>query len=439
MKKLRDHLPEIILLMISVFLLLLMVAPYLMGFKVQQDYETILQTVSQQTGMQPEAVIYDRGWFSTDVRTILINPEKQPVAIFDQKIIHGPLYLGLLLKGYSPWVNMVIQGQVYSAEETSSALLKLFDKQHPVSVWASVDFSSNAQFTLDLPLLDTKLENAALRFSGFKLVMKYQNAENRLTGETSIEQGAYLNSNYAEFNNVVISFDQRLQDKDLLGDLVLSVGRLKFRIQSEQFDFYQLSTRLQNQYVQNSLAYSLNLNASRVHVLNEQLNGLAFTAQLNKVKAGLFDSWRENYSAETFSSGYFNLLSHFSDASVLIDPLSFYSEQGQFNSRFEARFNQADLFKEQNLLSKLEVKLDITIAELLFKNLYEGLASHYDLQMKDGQAYAAQLIKHYYLDPANHHYRLSFSNSEHKPMINSLLVSYEDLVQNFNLAELFEK
>ena len=108
--------PAEILIWIFVLLLVVVVAsPFALGFKIKTDYSALTQKISDMMQIDLSIVKYDRGYFSSDVTMDVQIPGVPASFQFKEKIIHGPVYLGLINQGKSPFVAAVIKGELLQA------------------------------------------------------------------------------------------------------------------------------------------------------------------------------------------------------------------------------------------------------------------------------------------------------------------------------------
>ena len=111
---------EIFLWFFAFILFLLVASPFVLGFKIKNDYPAVLAELSDLVQADIQIASYERGFFSSNaVLDIGLNgvPFKFQLK---ENIIHGPIYLGLINQGKLPFVAAVATGELLSPAELST-------------------------------------------------------------------------------------------------------------------------------------------------------------------------------------------------------------------------------------------------------------------------------------------------------------------------------
>jgi len=434
MKLFREYFYEMILSIISICLLILMVAPYWFGFKMQTNYENVLASLSENTSYTYEVVTYSRGWFSTDADLLVKDSDNTPVFYLKHKIIHGPLYLGLLLKGQSPVVSMVIKGEVISVANTNKTFFKLFDDSSRITLNAVIHSNDDAVVTLNVPDINKKIEDISYDFNNIKVKLKYFSESGQYQGEVTSDQIKIVGITPFEVSSLIVSFDQTLATNSLAGDLVVSFSELKTKLSDQMIDIRQFSTRLINNKSSDLLSLDLDANASVINVLNEQLNGLLFAAEITGVDYELIKNNVLAFFAEGNANEYFMFNDFYFFSALNVNSFDFVTEHGSFSSKLRLILGPLIDKSEKRYFMNVKPELNLSISNTLFRRIYEIVFDKNKLDTTEANKFVSSMIKYNYLEKNANKFQLRLSQKEGKFVVNDLLVGHDDFIENISSA-----
>ncbi|MDH5393856.1 MAG: YdgA family protein [Gammaproteobacteria bacterium] len=423
MKRLRDYLLEIILAVVSLSLLLLMLAPYWVGYTMQPEYERVIRSFSDNSGFSYEVISYDRQWFTTDAVLLVKSASNQTLAYMKHQIVHGPVYFGLLLQGRSPWVNMVIKASWLPAEINQQVLPRFLLPDQPIKLFAVIQHNNDAELSLTIPAIEGYHNDVKYKADAIDVSLKYRSDNSLLLGELKLPAFLMTNHQSLEADKIILSFNQKYSDQSFSGDIVLSLDSLRFILNNDMVDIKQLSSRIINSSEISGLSLALDLNVSRINVLNEQLNSLTVGAGVNGFNAdGL------HFDKQVLDPGF---LSGLEFQTINIKPLSFFTEHGALvadltlSNLLNRPFSLDSGFNENEPVFNLDISID------LFKRLFNLFASNLQQPVHDSRFFLNTMISLNYIEKNQEKIRIRLSNKHDKIVINDNFVNFYDLRSHF--------
>ena len=434
MKLFRDYFYEMILIVISFFLLVLLVAPYWFGYKMQTNYEDVLKTLSDNTDYSFEVISFNRGWFSTDADLLVKNSSNETLFYLKHQIIHGPVYLGLLLEGNSPVVSMVIKGDVIPVANKENIFSILFQDTKRIGVHAVIHSNADSVLTLNVPDIDRNIGAMKYEFENIDFKLKYFSDSNRYQGELSSKQIKLVGTSVFDVSNLILSFDQIINKDNLDGDLVLSFSSLKTKMAEQMLDIKQLSLRLRNKKASGLLGLDIDTNASVINVYNEQINGLSLGVKISDVKYNYLKEKVYGMLAANTEENVYIPDDYTFFTTLNVEPFDFITEHGSFSSKLSLTQNPVVSNEEGRYFMKVKPTLDLLVGDTLFKRIYEIIVSNYRLNSEESNQFIHSMIKLNYLEKNSNKYQLRLSTKDEKFMINDLLIDHDDLKNNLSSA-----
>lgn len=433
MKALRDHLFEILLALVALCLLVLLVAPYWFGFKMQSSYEGFLEAFSAHSDFSYEVVSYDKGWFSTYADLLVKDSDKKPVFYFRHQIIPGPIYLGLLLEGRSPIVNLVINGEVAAAPESNYILAQLIGKNDQrIKVHATVNMNDDAVVKFDVPDISQSVQGSVYKINGTQLKLVYSSAAQQFHGELSLKDFQLQNKNVLEVSQLIFNFDQLVNDHGYKGDIVISLDTLKTKFKDQMVAFRQLSSRVKNEKKNNLMNLDIDINASTINAFNEQLNSVSLGVQLSSV---YYDLLFKQIDQFLFGEIVLSDIDWHIFSALKIKPFGFYTEHGTYVSelQLDVRHNlpAADAL---DFYHRYETKLNMEVSDVLLKRIYEIITPSLDNAVNEVPVFLSKILQANYLEKYNNKFRLRLESKDDKYLINDLLIPYQDFERNLSQA-----
>ena len=431
MNIIRDYLLEIVLAIVSFILLLLLVLPYFSGYKIQSDYSGLINSVSQNTGLSFEVVEFQRHWFRSDARLLVKDKRHQALFEFKHQIIHGPLYLGLLLEGRSPLVNMVIKGTISPDNIQQGLFSKVLLSSQPVQVKAYIGFNNDAVASILMPAINDKVAGVTYQTEKFNVDLQYYPDESRFKGEISIPALISYDQSRLELEDFILNFDEVITNDGFSGDIVLSFGLLKFISKQRVIDFRKVSARFKNAMKNNSLDMGVDINVSKINLFNEQINSLSFGLLVNKLN---LTRVKEDFvffkNSATISDDELDF-SRYEYESLKIDPFNFYSEHGTFLVSMMLKTNGNNFVKNTNYFSDKDAELDVSLSLGLFKRVYEIISSNTSVSLQQFNLFARKMLKLNYMTRNLDKLKVNIFAKDDVFVINDQKVNFNDLSNNF--------
>lgn len=432
MKYIRDHLIEIFLAVISFCLLVLIFAPYWFGYRMQSGYESFFESFTRHSNHSYEVVSFDRGWFSSEAVLLVKSSNNKKLFYFNHQIIHGPVYLGLVLQGQSPFVNLVIKGQLIPAKHTDNLFASLYEQNaEPVKLNVAMKMNGNAVFAFDIPDIDRSLNGEQYKLEGAELRLEYFSESERYLGEFSAKDIVIPGALPVEVSRLIINFDQLISDQKIKGDIVLSLDSLKLRSAEQIFNINQFSARVQNQKISDLLDVQMTINASTINLFNEQANSLSLAIDTKSIVYNKLKDYLRSLSSDSIKNEkqYFNAFSSFS-----IKSFSFFTDHGLFNSSLVIAPSTVSIASDKNFHEQYNTTLDMQVGDMLFKRIYEISTEVFSVKSKPGDKFINKLLQFNYIEKHQNNYIVRLLKKNNKYMINDLLIPYEDFDKNLSTA-----
>jgi len=422
MKILRDYLLEIILAIISFSLLLLLLLPYFSGYKIQTDYSDALTTLSKSAGLSLETVSYQRNWFSSNARLIAKNSRQEIVFEVIQEIVHGPLYLGLILQGRSPVVNMVVKGHFIMAEpvQGSEQYAVFLSSLSPVTLSAYMDYDGDAVISLQASGNTTKKEDSSqFQIKTVSLDMEYTASSDQLEGELIIPELSFYGKQFVELENLMFGFEQVfLANKS--GDMVLSFSSLKFKHLQRIVDLRKVSARIKRSVNAGLHDLGFDLNVSKLNVFNEQVNNLSLRMLVSGLDlTGVSFFTRESNLASSLKDQMFSL--------IRIKPFSFFSEHGAMRSELSLTTEVDQVSDNEEFWSNKSLSLNAELTPAVFRRIYELSSDYSESEKNSFDVFKNRLYKLNYIDNSLGKVKINISGKNKNFVVNNHSLSYEKL------------
>jgi len=422
MKILRDYLLEIVLAIVSFLLLLLLLLPYFSGHKIQTDYSDVLTTLGKSTGLSFEAVSYQRNWFSSNARLIAKDSNQEIVFEAVHEIVHGPLYLGLLLQGRSPVVNMVIKGHIIMAMsvQESEQYRKFLNVISPVALSVYMDYDGDAVVSLSATGKTAQTGGSSqFHIKTVELDMEYMASSDRLEGELVIPELSFYGKQFIELENLMFGFEQELS-ANKTGDMVLSFASLKFKYLQQIVDLRKVSARVKRVINAGLLDLGFDLNISKLNIFNEQLNSFS----LGMLVSGL-DLTGVSFFKHEYDLGL--LLNEQAFTSLKVEPFGFFSEHGVMTSELMLTTEADHVPENEEFWSNKSVGFNAELTLAVFRRIYELASLYSETEMNSFDVFKKRLFKLNYIDNSLGKVNINISGKNKNFIVNNHNLSYEKL------------
>ena len=397
---------EITIWALVLLLLIMVVAPFALGFKIESDYSDLNKRMSDIFKVEIAISSYDRGYFSSQAVLDVQLPGFPEKIKFKEKIIHGPIYLGLINQSKSPFVAAVVRGQIETSVVEDELLKSVFQGQSALLYQNLIDFAGNVDIHAYMPAINTDVISDGklhhIESSALNIGLKYNQSEQKIVGENKLNNLIVTSKNEKiSLNNLELGFSGKMTENDLLmGDSVLSFDELEIKSSEEQFVLRDFSISSVNSEAASLVNSQLRINARSLFFSNEKLgpivlqlnaNGLNAKSLLEmadanknlqlKFQSAIPEEQMNAILAEKMMSLIPELLSQ---AVISIDPLSVQSELGALQANMSFSVNApnsnvaADLFY---LLTAIDFSLSIAVDEDFLKQLVEWQLMAVDEQL----------------------------------------------------------
>jgi len=387
---------EVIIWLFVFLLLALVISPFGLGFKIKEDYSALTQKMSDMMQVDIRIAKYDRGFFSSDA-IVEVQVPGMPVSIqLKENIIHGPVYLGLINQGKSPFIAAVVKGELLSAAGFESVVEQIFSGQSAIAYQSLIDFTGNVDVEGYMPPVDTVIEQdtgpLVIKSSGMLVTSHYSSADEKISGENKLSKFVLKSEDInIDLNNLNISFSGKMGENNLLmGDSVLSLDKLDVQTNNEQFALSNFSVSSVSTEAGMLVNAQLRMNAQEVLLSNQKLGPVIFALSVNGLNANSLNQITEMQKSmeEKVQQGIppeqLNAMMTgqmmgivpelFKQAVITIDPLSIQSELGKLESSLDFSVDGLDQNAPADpmfLLSAINFEMDMSVDEALLKQLVE--------------------------------------------------------------------
>ena len=378
-----------------VIFILLAFSPYIIGYKAKNDYTRLINQLSEISRLDLQVANYSQGFFSSQATLSLKLPDYSEKILFKEEIVHGPVYIGLISQGKSPFIAAVINGELDVQSVSLANIKKLFSGTNPVLYQHLIDFNGNVDSQVYMPamktLINDDVEPVSLESSGAIYTQFISSADGSVKGELNMPSFKINKSTFDMLlKNSVVSFSGKKGINQLMmGDSVVSVGRLNIDSADEQFAVKKLIVHSLSSEEGQFINTGAQISAREVLASNQKfgpvamnfsLNSLDITSllQLEKLQASLEQQQAQGASEEKINSIMFNQLAEvmpilLQNAEANINPLSINSELGRLEA--DMHFKMDGLAGQTSidpvtLLDAIKFNLNISIDEALIRKLF---------------------------------------------------------------------
>lgn len=381
------------LLFFLIFLGALLVVPGIVGFKVEEQYQGMLDRTGQ-TGFEILEQEYRRGWFSSEARSEL---RVQVQASADAA---EPLELVLTLENRIDHGPLTSQGMALAEIETDLLLNgeRLFPEDYPAVIATRILLDGSGSTVVEMPAMDLteNEERPAVRFGGLSGVVNFDAAIENVSVEMEMPGLEVMDDDL----QLVKAGEASVNSRSWIGEsgLTLGSGNLKLEDLSiydassgEQVSLQGLGLVVdsseQDGQVTGFAAYSLDSleigdQTYGPGILKVELVRLSAPVLLDLQRA--IENMQGQQMTETQRSmAVMGVLmgsaSEFlaNDPGMSIDPLRFSTPDGELNARFSVNaegLRWEHVGNPQLWITKLDSSLSLRIPEKLLRSLLANQA-----------------------------------------------------------------
>lgn len=363
MSKKRISLLEVFLWFIALILILLVASPFVLGFKIKQDYSFMLAEVASLSNAEIKIVSYERNFFSSDVVLSVGIPSTSLKFQFKENIVHGPVYLGLINQGKLPFVIAVASGEMLPVPEFSAQINQLFPGKSAMVYQNIIDLEGNLTSEGYVPAINAVLsagENKIkINSSGISLKSRFLLRTSKLSGDVIWPAVSVVTGkDTLQLQELTLNYSGEIGHNGLpVGDSVLAIKSMDYYANGDQLSLRSFNIQSISREHDNLLDTQLQMNALQVLASNVELGPLKFNFILNGLDAnklielqGIQDEMEHKISegipSEQVTASYAGqILALLPDllkqSEILIRPLDINSDIGNLHS--ELAFSIAGL------------------------------------------------------------------------------------------------
>ena len=282
---------EIALWFFACILFLLVASPFVLGFKIKNDYAAILHDVSNLVQADIQISSYERGFFSSNV-VLDIALSGAPFKFqLKEKIIHGPIYLGLINQGKSPFVAAVATGELLTPVEFSTQVNQLFPEASPLVYQNVIDFSGGIVSESYIPAIETTIETDSgvikVHSSGVTLLSNYSSQEGSLSGDIFWPVFSLAaEAEKMDIQGLNLNYSGSMGENNLLiGDSMLTLGLVDYHTNDDQLSVRSFNVQTMTNEQDKFLNSQLQMNAQEILASNVKLGPVSFNISINGLDA----------------------------------------------------------------------------------------------------------------------------------------------------------
>ena len=381
---------ELGLWLIALLMLFLVLSPYAIGLLVRQDYPRMLQNVARSLQGEVNIVQYEQGYFKSTIRYQLVFSSEATFE-FSEEIIHGPLYLGLINQGHSPFVAAVVQGQLLATHV--SGPLKPWLKNSEFVYQNVMDYNGDALIQAYLPAHKQAIQyqqtHYQMALAPISAETLYRADKQSFSGELKLSS-VHLQSADGQFSGKKAELSFMLlagQGALLEGDGLLSVQHVEYQSSKEQLVLQNLIVQLQNAQQGGQLTLGAQINVSEAFASNERFGPLEMNLSLYDLDADSVSRYlaQDNKMPDDLESSFAAFLPFFiKGAGIELHNFKLVSDLGDLQGQFLLSSDGVDSRSSADPLALLN-GLNLQLSFQADKALMEQVIA-WQLQMHEAQA-----------------------------------------------------
>ncbi len=385
---------EIILWLFVFLLIVISLTPFALGFKIKSDYSALINDFSDLMQVDLHVVNYEQGIFSSEVTLALTIANMPEPLQFKEQVIHGPIYLGLLAQGKSPFVAAVIKGQLDVLPSQQLMVQKIFSGNKPLVYQSNISFSGDLSSQIYVPAVNTRFEdeNGMLHIQSAGVIMNeyYSSANGLLKGDINVPAFKLKSPQFAvTAESINMSFSGSVGGNDIIvGDSVISMSLLDIDSGEEQFALRDLIVRSVSSDSAGLINSNTRIDARELLASNQKfgpmvldfsVNGLNAESlnQLQNIQNEVDEQLQQGLPPEQVQAMMTGQMMAvvpelIKQAEMKIKPLSIDSELGKLQAELDFTLDGLDANTPSDpmfLLGAISLDLKISVDEALLKQL----------------------------------------------------------------------
>jgi len=387
---------EILIWILVVFLLLAVLSPIGMGFKIQNDYPAMIQQHASSMDMVATVKSFKRGLYSSQAQIEITDPGSGNALMMIEDIIHGPIYLGLLTQGKSPLVAAVVKGKLAMVGNLQQAIKDLSGFDSLLGYQSVIDFNGNLEADLYSPPINNVTtkdgEQVRLNTSGIVGHTSFNVTEQKVVFTMSFPALNYESATEAAmFKHIQLDFAvQRGKTGILIGDSAVAFKDIDLDLDGKQFamkDFGlrtitsengQLIGSVTQVRMRSMLADNAKIGPAQLNIDVQGLDAnalLQFQKTQKDINAKRQQGMPEDQINSMMAGKMMTLVpALFKQAKIVIDPLTIDSELGKVDGTLSFSVSGLDDKAPMDptlILAAINFDLNLAIDKALLKKLIE--------------------------------------------------------------------
>jgi len=384
-----------VIIWITLFLFVLLAfSPYVIGYKAKSDYTNLINQMSKISQHDLHVSNYSQGFFSSQATVVLNLPQYPEPVLFKEEIVHGPVYLGLINQGKSPFIAAVIKGELDMEAAQLKTIKSILSGSGPVVYQHLISFNGNVDSQVYVPAINTLIQDGEttvhLESSGVIYTQFLSSADNSIKGEMTVPSFKVKEENFDMIlKGSVVNFSGHKGSTQLMiGDSVASVDVINIDSAEEQFAVKKLIVHSITSEEGELINSGAQISAREVLVSNQKIGPVALNLSINGLNANsllLLEKMiidLDNQAAQGVPEEKINNLMTsqmmvimpdlIKQAELNINPLSFNSELGRLEADMEFKLDRVEGDISTNpfgLFNAVNFHLNLSIDEPLIRKI----------------------------------------------------------------------
>ncbi len=383
---------EFFLWLFILTLIIAFLSPFVYGFKIKYDYPNIVQMLSKSLHIKINIIQYEQGFFSSTLDLAIEAPGLDGRILVREKIIHGPVYIGLLKQNKSPFVDAVVHGELLTSLMQQSLLKALFLNVNVPVYQTIIHYSGEIDTQFYMPPIHTQLLNksSSIRIDSTAVLINRHYSPLNFDVSSDINVPSFqFKSKFFSLNidSLYMSFvgtDIGISDM-LIGDAIIAVGLFDMVSGVDQLALRGLVLHSLSSEINKLINVDSQLNIQKIFSSNHKFGPLVFNFKLNGINYTRLSNIINNYGNKhkklvketpvevVTDDDYVHIIDRVSHLikQIEITHLNIMSELGELDVKFNFTLESVERsqIKSESNLSMINLDLDANTDSMLLKQL----------------------------------------------------------------------
>ncbi len=382
---------EFFLWLVILALFVAFLSPFVYGFKIKHDYSEIIQGLSKSLHVKINIVKYEQGFFSSTLDLVIDFPRLDGRILVKEKIIHGPIYIGLLKQKKSPFINAVVHGELSTSLKQQPLLKELFSNNSAPAYQTIIHYSGDVDTQLYVPSIHTQLlkDTTSLQIDSTAILINryYSPLNSDVSSDIDVPLFKFKSKEITiNIDSLYMSFigtDEGLKDI-LIGDAIIAIGSFDMDSGVDQLTLRGVVLHLLSSEKNNLFDIESQLNIQKIFSSNHKFGPLVFGLNLGGINYNKLNEVKNAYdgkqkrvakkgSVNVFAGNSMQLVKQASQVikHIEIKEFKIASELGGLNAKFNFKLgsSQQSKLKDETKLSVLNLDLDAKADSMLLKQI----------------------------------------------------------------------